>query len=720
MFNKPHRLKTIMLALMLFLLLVFSVLIVSLSNFFDIPDALLRKNSEHFSAQNIIDGSSIEAVMTDEWSDVADNAENISDIIHAYEIEDELFSLSSETLHTERVKEIIIKSAPEIEEILDENNVSGAFMVLDVNSKVGKITNRPGLYLRRNSDGNFEALYGNDAVISKLGYTKSPDWSKNFVFDINDDFSDSYYDCPSEIKHLTGEFDAEDFGYWSDPFVLNENSEEIITYTMPIYRNGVFYGIIGVEIPANSFFNHAGFVSQSNKSEIITIVNNSSAAVITGTVMSQTASELYNIESGLVLSSTVTQKLNDMGTNAYRVITSKNGEIYAYAYTLDIYPETSHFYENEWTLISLVSIDEITSFSDSIVKVVSSAFMVSILLSIVIAILLISVIASPTEKILKTAENIDITQKVVFDHTKIRETDTLIDIVDSMNLKITNNIEKLSKIADMISVPTAIFESGPNDKKVYVSKSIVNILSLNPAIVINSCIDKNEWNGIYENLIKSPSYEGSYHINKGEDDEKWLVINTFENNGGIIGVITDITASIKERQRIEYEREYDAATGIINRYSFFIRAEKILPRSKQAVISIWSINNLKHINDNYGYITGDKLITAITLVMQTHADEKDTLTARLSGDEFVTLIYGSGSIEDYKKRIYALNDAIKEIVINAPDGTDISVELHAGVATYPTDATTINELLKCADYSNFSNKLNKNNSPENQISEYRK
>ena len=78
---------------------------------------------------------------------------------------------------------------------------------------------------------------------------------------------------------------------------------------MPIYRNGVFYGIIGVEIPANSFFNHAGFVSQSNKSEIITIVNNSSAAVITGTVMSQTASELYNIESGLVLSSTVTQKL---------------------------------------------------------------------------------------------------------------------------------------------------------------------------------------------------------------------------------------------------------------------------------------------------------------------------------------------------------------------------------------------------------------------------
>lgn len=720
MFNKPHRLKTILMVLTALILLVFSVLLISMANYLDISDVLVMKHSEAYDSMNTNDGYSIEAVMTKKWSDIQSHSDNISDVVSVYEL-DEDFSFASETIHSEKIRDIIIKSSKELEDILGSNNVNGAFIILDVNYKAKNVTQRPGLYIRRGENGNFAALYGNNEIITKLGYDKLDDWSANYVFDINDDFSDSYYDYPAMIKTAAGDYMPADFGYWSDPFKLSENGEEIITYTMPIFRDNEFYGIIGIEIPTKNFFNHAEYISHSTeKSEMITIVNNNAASVITGTILSPEAEELYDVDGAMIMSSTITQKLSDMGRNAYKITTAKSGELYAYTHVLDLYPESSYFSDNRWTFITIVSVDEVTSFSDSIVKVLYTAFTISILLTIVVAIITISILTNPVEKILKTAENIDVTQKVVFDTTKIRETDTLIDIIETMNGKITDDITKMSKIADMISVPTAIFEYNTSDKKVYVSNSIVNILSLNPAIVINSRIEKTEWERIYNNIIKSPSYEGSFHINKGEDNEKWLVINTFENRSSVIGVITDITESIKERQRVEYEREYDAATGIINRYAFFIRTEKLLPRAKNAAIAIWNINNLKHINDTHGYITGDKLLKAITATIQSQSNENDTITARLSGDEFVTLIFGSDTIDSYKQRLYDLNDKIKSITIPALDGSEISIELHVGIATYPNDATTIKDLLKCADYSNFSNKLKEDNSSSNKISEYKK
>ncbi len=606
--------------------------------------------------------------------------------------------------------------------VLSDDNISGAFIILDTNVSK-KENSHSALYLRK-TDKGVSVIYGNNAKTSLDRTRKIADEIDFSLENEETGISYSFYSKPALYKKKSLAHSAESFTYWSAPHRLFDGEERVISYSRPVVSSdGTFIGVIGFEVsektiksflPADSLgFGNSGYAFFDRSNGMIDLSN----AIATGV-------SINDIET---ISHPVIVTLDrEYGQNVSTLEAENGKRSYLYTHYLDFYDEKSYFAEGEdWLLVGTVPESYVTKQS-TVVKTLSVIIMATAtLVSLLVSVFVISISTSKTKKLVKTIEDFeaDHSKSLVLERVGIKEIDKLSEMLESYSGDISVNSAKKSKIVDLISNPIATFEISKNEDKVFVSNSIVNILQLNPAIIINGYINKKEWEEIYSRITASEniSYEGSYHVNKEAGNDKsgqWLKINTYESDKYIIGVITDISEQILERKRIEYERSHDSLTGIINRRTFLLKTEEILGNCKNAVVALWDIKNIKFINNKYGHENGDKLIKAATRVLDSVSNDRHTITARLSGDEFVTIFFGEKDVSFYKNEVRNLYELLSNVVIETPDGTEIKIEAAVGTACYPFDAPDIKGLLRCTDSTLLNNK-NENGRHSDGIFEYK-
>lgn len=161
------------------------------------------------------------------------------------------------------------------------------------------------------------------------------------------------------------------------------------------------------------------------------------------------------------------------------------------------------------------------------------------------------------------------------------------------------------------------------------------------------------------------------------------------------------------RQRAEdkvYQQAYyDDMTGLSNRRMLLDRLHQELARShrgnNQGALVLLDIDHFKHINDSFGHTVGDGLLREVAKRLQKHLREHDT-AARLGGDEFVVLLTNmQGRSETVAQNVRSI---VEEIRIGLSEPFEIDdYHLHSsasmGVALFPADSQTSDELLKHAD-----------------------
>jgi diguanylate cyclase (GGDEF)-like protein len=144
----------------------------------------------------------------------------------------------------------------------------------------------------------------------------------------------------------------------------------------------------------------------------------------------------------------------------------------------------------------------------------------------------------------------------------------------------------------------------------------------------------------------------------------------------------------------------DHLTHLYNRRHFMDRAAEELDHSlkNQTPMSIVmiDIDHFKEINDTYGHSNGDRVLQALSAIMQ-DAVRTDDICARHGGEEFVMLLPSTPG-----ENAASMADRLRHTVgqwrytgLGLP-GT-LSITVSAGVATCPHDATTVDELLELSD-----------------------
>ena len=137
----------------------------------------------------------------------------------------------------------------------------------------------------------------------------------------------------------------------------------------------------------------------------------------------------------------------------------------------------------------------------------------------------------------------------------------------------------------------------------------------------------------------------------------------------------------------------DSLTGLANHRRLLEALENEIQRSRrtgrQFAVLLFDLDGLKKINDRFGHLTGSRAIKRLGIVLRNSSRSIDT-PARYGGDEFAVVLPESGARE-------AELAAVRICEKLAQDGEEPFVSVSVGQAVYPTDGTSIEQLLGAAD-----------------------
>lgn len=155
---------------------------------------------------------------------------------------------------------------------------------------------------------------------------------------------------------------------------------------------------------------------------------------------------------------------------------------------------------------------------------------------------------------------------------------------------------------------------------------------------------------------------------------------------------------------------FDVLTGINNRNYFFLVLEREMQRAERTGRSLCllmlDLDELKAVNDQFGHQYGDRLLRAVGEVIRGSVRAVD-LPARYGGDEFAVILPETDAAGGY-----VLAEKLRAGIANLTlrvDGRTIRSSVSIGLATYPEDGATGDQVLSSADAAMYrSKKLGKN------------
>ncbi len=212
---------------------------------------------------------------------------------------------------------------------------------------------------------------------------------------------------------------------------------------------------------------------------------------------------------------------------------------------------------------------------------------------------------------------------------------------------------------------------------------------------IAKLIPSKQWGKIHSSLIKLNKVE-HFKIKIGDNiyELSGFFIKTFFGieKGRFHIIMRDITEDIKLST-------VDPLTNIYNRRfvnGFLIKEverSKRLDRSFSIVIA--DIDDFKHINDTYGHLSGDMILKSISSLITDTFRSLDVV-GRYGGDEFM-IILPHANHEVASTTIERLRQKIEGMEFTVIKEQTIRVTVSFGIATFPKDGTSLDDLLINAD-----------------------
>jgi diguanylate cyclase (GGDEF)-like protein len=152
----------------------------------------------------------------------------------------------------------------------------------------------------------------------------------------------------------------------------------------------------------------------------------------------------------------------------------------------------------------------------------------------------------------------------------------------------------------------------------------------------------------------------------------------------------------------------DGLTGVFN-HAYFIQAlkrEVLRARRHDLKLSLvmFDLDDFKRVNDTRGHLEGDRILMKTAAVIQESLREIDT-AARYGGEEFAILLP-----ETSRAGAHVVADRIRRRIEDRFRRRGATLEtISGGVATYPEDATSPEDLLRRADEGLYRSKADGKN-----------
>ena len=166
--------------------------------------------------------------------------------------------------------------------------------------------------------------------------------------------------------------------------------------------------------------------------------------------------------------------------------------------------------------------------------------------------------------------------------------------------------------------------------------------------------------------------------------------------------LAELAREAVESHRLAHE---DELTGLPNRRQLTKRLQWAIAnarqRQRQLALLFIDLDDFKGVNDRFGHPIGDQLLTIVAARIAACV-RSDDIACRYGGDEFVGLLPNISDVSVALRIAHHVEERIGRGY--RIDGEEIRITASVGLAIYPRDGDSYDDLLRHADADMFSRK----------------
>ena len=169
--------------------------------------------------------------------------------------------------------------------------------------------------------------------------------------------------------------------------------------------------------------------------------------------------------------------------------------------------------------------------------------------------------------------------------------------------------------------------------------------------------------------------------------------------------VIDIDERKRRELKLAAQAQRDALTGLLNRQTASARIPDAFASTindgKTGAFVIVDLDDFKNVNDGYGHLVGDRVLSGIGQHLSS-AFRKQDLICRWGGDEFIVYCDDIG-YDDIDRRVRALCTGSWQT--ETGPGTTVALTVSAGIAMVPEHGTQFTAVYERADAALYQAKL---------------
>jgi diguanylate cyclase (GGDEF)-like protein len=163
-----------------------------------------------------------------------------------------------------------------------------------------------------------------------------------------------------------------------------------------------------------------------------------------------------------------------------------------------------------------------------------------------------------------------------------------------------------------------------------------------------------------------------------------------------------------ERTRVFREQaNRDPLTGLLTRRAFTESMQARLAEAERGKrhlsVCFLDLDRFKSVNDTYGHAVGDKVLASFGALLGSRFRLPD-LRGRWGGEEFVVAFYGEWA-ESAREILARVTAEFSNMSFDGGSSGSFKVTVSGGIATYPVDGETLDDLVLVADQRLYAAKL---------------
>ena len=228
--------------------------------------------------------------------------------------------------------------------------------------------------------------------------------------------------------------------------------------------------------------------------------------------------------------------------------------------------------------------------------------------------------------------------------------------------------------------------------------------------------DDLQWVTHERRKSSSARTSNEYRLIRPDKSVRWVharsfpIVNPSGQSPWVAEIIEDVTQRREAQLQLLHLARHDALTGLPNRAHLQEALREAIARAtmdgSSVSLMLLDIDFFKNVNDSLGHAAGDAVLREFATRLATCSRPEDVL-GRLGGDEFALIVSTPADTLGAQYIAARMRNALRTPMM--VQGQEILVTASIGTASYPSDASDLETLIRCADVALYEAKASGRN-----------